>query len=237
MRVGCDHCGETHGLDLTNASLTSFLRCVHCGNLITCVDVSSEGDWIESQVVRKRRLAERGQLGTRKQSRRQSDSDIDRDGLSAELAACTILCPLAFEKWRRSAEGMSDNRGRDLLRTWTGLDRPVEVKHTRYHDDERGFLIVRPPRHAPGRMRAEYIEDAYYVLLTGEPFQHTMLGWIDRTGLLQDGRLNPVPVRTGQRESWGVHWSKLRPLEPLAERAGHGGRLGALRRWLADWLA
>jgi hypothetical protein len=200
------------------------------------VDVSAAADWINSQVARKRNLQESGRLGTRKQSLRQSDSEIDRDGLSAELATCAILCPAAFDRWKRNAERSQGNRGRDLLRTWTGLDRTVEVKHTRYQDAQRGFLLVRPPRNTRGRMRAEYIDDAYYVLMTGEPYRHTIAGWIDRGGLLAEGELNPVPVGRGQRESIGIHWSKLRPIGELAEKAGRGGWIAALGRWFADRL-
>ena len=233
MKISYEHCGETTALKLPNASL-SPLRCESCGALITTVDVADCAEWIESQVARKRKLLESGQLGTRKQARRQTDSAIDRDGLSAEFAACALLCPTAFVIWKRKAEGSTGNRGRDLWRTWTGLDRPVEVKHTRYRDEERGFLLVRPPRRTPGRMRAEYVDDAYYVLLTGEPFRHTIAGWIDRAGFLERGELNPVPVGSGQRESFGIHWSKLRPLEELAGKIRLGGWVGAFSRWFED---
>jgi len=235
MQIGFRHCGKERTLELPDPN-SSQLRCQQCGALIRCVNVSSARDWIESQVARKRQLAERGRLGTRKQSMRQSDSGIDRDGLSAELAACAILCPVAFARWQRTAAKSQGNRGRDLLRTWTGLDRPAEIKHTRYQDGRRGFLIIRPPRNTPGGIRAEYVDNAYYVLMTGAPFEHTALGWIDRKGLLQEGQLNPVPLRGSQRECWGIHWSKLRPLDELTERAGLGGQFGAAKRWLSDIL-
>jgi hypothetical protein len=233
MQISYEHCGETQTSDLTRLS-SGPLRCEHCDELIMAVDVSATAEWIESQVDRKRHLLETGQLGTRKQSTQQTDSDIDRDGLSAELAACAILCPNAFVSWTRAAERSKGNRGRDLLRTWTGLNRPVEVKHTRYQDDHRGFLVIRPPRNTPGRMRAEYIDDAYYVLMTGEPFRHKLVGWIDRAGLLAEGQLNPVPVGHSQRESWGIHWSKLRPIDELARKIGQGGLVGSFGRWFED---
>ncbi|MEO8498720.1 MAG: hypothetical protein ABI614_26965, partial [Planctomycetota bacterium] len=157
------------------------------------IDVAGARSWVEAHVTRKRQLAESGQLATRKQSTRQSDEEIDRDGLSAELAACALLCPGSLHAWRKAAEAVRGNRGRDLLRHWTGLNKPVEVKHTRYHDTHRGFLLVRPPRQTPGRMREEYIDDAYYVLLVGGPDQHRLVGWTDRESLIRDGELNPVP--------------------------------------------
>ena len=118
MQIGYEHCGERQTSNLLAAGL-SPLRCGCCGDLITSVDVTAAADWIESEVARKRELLESGQLGTRKQARRQTDSDIERDGLSAELAACAVLCPTAFSTWKRQAEDSRGNRGRDLMRTWT----------------------------------------------------------------------------------------------------------------------
>lgn len=213
-----------------------MLRCPACRGLVTTVDVSAAAEWVETQVDRKRQLSREGRLRTRKQSTRESDEEIDRAGLSAELAACAMLCPAFLYEWIKAAQSMRNNRGRDLRCCWTGLNKPVEVKYTRYQDERRGFLLVRPPRGRPGRMRREYIDDSFYVLVVGTPWQHTLIGWTDRQGLLIEGQRNPVPVQSGQRESWGIHWSRLRDPQRLADQAGLGGRWGALRRWLADWL-
>jgi hypothetical protein len=219
MRIAFSHCGVEQVIRLADLRhRRGFLKCPQCNQCVTELDVSDARQWVEQQVARKRGLLRQGKLGTRKQSARQSDEQIDRDGLAAELVACVLLCPGRFETWRRAAERGGGNRGRDLSAHWTGLDKPVEVKQTRYHDDRRGYLLVRPPRWTPGEMRPEYIDDAYYVLLHGEPYRYTISGWIDRDGLLAEGQLNPVPVAAGQRQCWGVHWSKLRPLEELAER-------------------
>jgi hypothetical protein len=236
MHISFEHCDRQHELKLADAHrFHGPLRCEQCNEIVSGVDVSGAVAWIESQVARKRELAQAGQLATRKQSTHRSDEAIDRDGLSAELAACVMLCPGSLDSWRKAAGGSKGNRGRDLLRRWTGLNKPIEVKHTRYQDAERGFLLVRPPRQTPGRMREEYVDDAYYVLLVGEPFRHEIVGWTDREGMIRDGRLNPVPIQAGQRESWGLHWSRLRPLDELVANAGSGGLLGAVGRWCADF--
>ena len=219
MHVTFFHCGVEQTLSLANArGRRGALRCGECREPITTVDVAGCRTWLEQQVEHKRRLAAAGRLGTRKQSRRQSDAEIDLDGLAAELAACVLLCPGAFDRWRRATELGGNNRGRDLLPRWTKFDKPVEVKQTRYHDDRRGFLLIRPPRGTPGAMRLEYIDDAYYILLHGEPCSYEICGWIDRVGLLQNGQRNPVPVSPGQRECWGMHWSQLRPIGELLSR-------------------
>ncbi|HRX78613.1 MAG: hypothetical protein H6821_10615 [Planctomycetaceae bacterium] len=235
MHVSFEHCGQIERCGLAEQPIQHGpLRCRHCGTLISTIDVTGTRSWIDAQAARKRALSDSGQLATRKQSTQQSDEEIDLDGLSAELAACALLCPRSLDSWRKAAESLKSNRGRDLLRRWTGLNKPVEVKHTRYHDAERGFLLVRPPRQTPGRMREEYIDDAYYLLMVGRPYQHAMVGWIDRDGLIRDGGLNPVPIQPGQRECWGMHWSRLRPVDELVENAWRGGPLGAVVRWLLD---
>lgn len=235
MHVSFEHCGHTERFPFSEAAVHHGpLRCARCNAVITAIDVTGAGGWIEAQVARKRQLADVGQLATRKQSSRQSDEEIDRDGLSAELAACVLLCPGSMNKWRKAAEICTGNRGRDLLRSWTGLMKPVEVKHTRYQTENLGVLLVRPPRQTPGRMREEYIDDAYYILMVGQPYEHQLVGWTDREGLIRDGTLNPVPVKPGQRECWGIHWSKLRPLEELIVQVRRGGFVGAIVRKLAD---
>lgn len=237
MHVLFEHCGHTERLELPSArGRVGPLRCRRCDSFVTTINVAGMQSWVESQVARKRELLQSGQLATRKQSTGQSDEEIDGDGLSAELAACALLCPGSFDAWRKAAESCKGNRGRDLLRRWTGLNKPVEVKHTRYRDEKRGYLLVRPPRQTPGRMRTEYIDDAYYVLLVGKPYEYTMVGWMDRESLIRDGQLNPVPMKSGQRECWGMHWSKLRPNDELVQSAHLGGPLAALSRWVGDLM-
>ena len=57
--------------------------------------------------------------------------------------------------------------------------------------------------------------DCLYVLMYGQQGFYTMLDWADRQLLLAAGKLNPVPVRPGQRECWGIHWSRLNAVESL----------------------
>jgi len=237
MLIAFTHCGQHQETDSrVRNPQAGLLRCQTCGAVVTTVDLSDGREWVERQVARKQALLRRGRLRTRKQSARQSDAEIDRDGLSAELAACAILCPAFLDVWVKSAERLRNNRGRDLRRSWTGLERAVEVKHTRHQDAQRGFLLVRPPRHTPGAMHVAYIDDSLYVLMVGVPFRHTLAGWTDRRGLINEGHRNPVPVQPGQRESWGLHWSKLHDIEQLTALVSRGGGWSALRRWLADWF-
>ncbi len=235
MHVSFEHCDRSEQLRFAERDIQPGpLRCKQCGTLISVIDVAGTQSWLETQTSRKRELTESGQLATRKQATQRADDEIDHDGLSAELAACALLCPGSLDLWRKAAESAKGNRGRDLLRHWTGLQKPVEVKHTRYHDTQRGFLLVRPPRQTPGRMREEYVDDVYYVLMVGPPYQHSIVGWTDRQALIRDGELNPVPIQPGQRECWGIHWTKLRPIDELIAGVGSGGNLGAIVRWLAD---
>jgi hypothetical protein len=212
--VACGRCEAEGDVSLPAHGAQGPLVCMHCGALITMISVEPWQGYIERRVAE---LAERqrsGQLGTRKQSLGQSDQSIDRDGREAELAACLLLCPGQRLLWQTND---GPNRGNDLRREWTLLPKPVEVKQTRYCDDRRGCLIVRPPRNTPGYMRAEYIDDCLYVLMHGQKGLFTLLGWTDRDHLLSVGELNPIPVRPGQRECWGMHWRQLRPPDSLLE--------------------
>ncbi len=231
MKVTVFHC-RSERVDLAELrGRHGFLTCPTCGEIVCKLDVSDTAQWIDAQVRRKRDLQQSGRLGTRKQSLWQTDESIDSDGLAAELAACAVLCPGSFDRWQHAAERARSNRGCDLPRRWTGLNKSVEVKQTRYCDEQRGYLLVRPPRRTPGEMRAEYIDDAYYVLVVGRPYRFTIKGWMDRSGLILDGMRNPVPIRDGQRECWGIHWSKLRPLAELAERQRVKRPSIAVRMW------
>lgn len=219
MQVEYNHCGELQRVALvTRHRLSGRLVCPQCGAIVTKLDVTGCSHWIEQQVERKRRMVQAGRLGTRKQALRRTDEEIDREGLAAELALCVMLCPGSFQKWKRATEQGGNNRGNDLRMTWTGFDKPVEVKQTKYHDERRGFLLVRPPRFTPGAFRVEDIDDAYYLLLHGEPRALEVCGWIDRERLVKEGQRNPVPVASGQRECWGIHWSRLSPLQDLVVR-------------------
>lgn len=212
--AACQECEAEGDLALPSVGAVGPLVCPNCRSLVSIISVTPWRAHTEQRVCS---LAERqysGHIGTRKQSVSASDAMLDRDGLEAELAACLLLCP-GQRHWWLAFSG--PNRGNDLPPEWTLLPRPLEVKQTRYCDQRRGCLIVRPPRNTPGPMRAEYVDDCIYVLMHGEHGLYTLLGWTDRAHLLQRGTLNPIPVRPGQRECWGMHWSQLRPSRSLLE--------------------
>ena len=210
--IACDHCHTEGDVELSPLGSNGPLVCPNCGQLITMIGVEPWRSQIENRVAEMARRQRIGAIGTRKQSFGQSDTDVDRDGREAELAACLLLCPGYRQEWFHSD---GPNRGCDLPAEWTSLPKPVEVKQTRYCDERRGCLIVRPPRHTPGLMRPEYIDDSFYLLMHGQRGLYTLLGWADREHLLTVGYLNPVPVRPGQRECWGMHWRQMRPAQSL----------------------
>lgn len=212
--VACGRCEAEGEVSLPANGAHGPLVCMHCGALISMISVEPWRGYIERRVAEFAARQRSGQLGTRKQSLGQSDQSIDRDGREAELAACLLLCPGQRHLWQTND---GPNRGNDLPPQWTLLPKPTEVKQTRYCDDRRGCLIVRPPRHTPGPMRPEYIDDCIYVLMHGQQGLFTLLGWTDRDHLLSVGELNPIPVRPGQRECWGMHWRKLRPANALLD--------------------
>lgn len=219
MYIECAACGGSGDSDLPEANGTyGFLSCSGCGAILTTINVADWSERVERVVQNKLAMQRSGRIGTRKQSTRQSDADISRDGIAAELAACLLIAPSRREAYWRAAEIGGGNRGRDLTPQMTGLDKPIEVKQTRYRTAQAGYLIVRPPRMTPGRMLTAYIEDSYYLLLHGQPFRYEVLGWADRERVVSHGKLNPIPQSTGQRECWGIHWSQLLPLESLAQR-------------------
>jgi hypothetical protein len=210
--AACQKCQAEGEVGLPPCGAVGPLMCPNCRSLISSVSVTPWHSHIEGRVAGFAERQSSGQIGTRKQATLQSDSTLDRDGLEAELAACLILCPGQRESWLAAS---GPNRGTDLPTEWTLLPRPVEVKQTRYCDERRGCLIVRPPRNTPGPMRPEYIDDSIYVLMHGQQGLYTFLGWTSRHHLLSSGRPNPIPVRPGQRECWGMHWRQLRPLQSL----------------------
>lgn len=219
MFMKCADCNASGDMDLPDANeVSGFLSCGLCGGLVGTIDVSEFSDRIERIVQRKLEMKRTGRIGTRKQSMNQSDAEISREGLAAELAACLLIAPARRELYLRDLEVGGGNRGRDFPCELTGLDKPVEVKQTRYRTATAGYLLVRPPRMTPGRMLTTYIDNSYYVLLHGHGFNFTAMGWADRSRVVSDGKLNPVPCGTNQRECWGIHWSKMLQLSSLAER-------------------
>ena len=202
----CESCPAEGTVELPPVGTLGPLLCPICHGLMTIVDIEPWRAAVEARVQRKAALVAGKALGTRRQSRRQSDTAIDRDGLEAELAACLLLCPGYRAQWLESG---GPNRGADLPAAWTLLGKPVEVKATRHYSGRHGHLLVRPPRWTPGAMRPAYIEDCLYVLMLVQGTLQTLLGWTDRKHFLTHGALNPVPVHAGQRECWGIHWSHL----------------------------
>jgi len=219
LYIRCDQCGHAGDAGLPEASAApGFLACPNCGALITNVDVSPMAAWIDRQVSR------RSSLPSRKQDASRSDGAVSKDGICAEMAAAAVLAPAAFGQWMQSVEIGGGNRGRDLPESMTGLDRPVEIKQTKYRSAATGYLIVRPPRWTPGAMLIRYLDNSYYVLAIGGPSAFRISGWVDRDGLIQRGVLNPVPRTGRQRECWGVHWKQLNAMESLACRIAAGAK-------------
>jgi hypothetical protein len=211
--VACGACESEGDVQLPVLGAFGPLACLNCGQLLTMVSVSPWTKYIDQRVQSFSDRQQRQEIGTRKQAVGLDDSTISRDGLEAEMAACLLLCPGMRRNWWNC---QGPNRGNDLPSSLTGLRLPVEVKQTRYCDDRRGCLIVRPPRWTPGVMKPEYIDDSIYVLMHGQSGLFTLLGWTHRMHLLSAGYLNPVPVRDRQRECWGMHWSELLPPSELA---------------------
>jgi superfamily I DNA/RNA helicase len=241
MFLSCGACGLRAQLTIGDCpparKVPGALTCPRCGQRFGRVDVASWSRWVHRQVRWKRSQQNVGALGSRRQAVQQSEGDIDRDGLAAELAACVLLCPAYLDEWRAGQEEGTPNRGRDLPSAWTGLARPVEVKQTRYRDTRTGYLLVRPPRGVAGPMRAEHVDDSIYVLLIGKPWEFELIGWADRELLLADGKPNPVPVRQGQRECLGLHWTQLRTLPSLPGPELLPAFPGKEAVATADWLS
>ena len=183
------------------------------------MDTSPLSSWIEKEVERKRRLQASGQLKTRIQTTSQDDQEIDQDGLHAEFAACVVLCPHRLLDWQDAATSNQKNRGQDLPRDWTGLSKPVEVKFTRHFSSTTGYLLVRPPSGHGKAMTPEFIDDAYYLLLSKRDRQIQILGWIDRSEFLNRKEVDPVGRSGTQVECWGVLWKNLLGLSKF-ERSG-----------------
>jgi ribosomal protein L44E len=135
----CSVCHSQHQILLADDGGRRFpLACPTCRKHTRAVSVRRWKDWIEEQVRCKRKLP------SRKQAARQSDPDISFTGVAGELAACLLVCPGYVQAWRRREEEGGNNRGCDLPKEWTGLDKDIEVKEQPYQEDHRGLLIIRP---------------------------------------------------------------------------------------------
>lgn len=222
MLIECSHCGSRGHVTLPENGGYGLLACPECGESPSMIDVSGWREFVVEAADRKQRAQSRGLIRTRKQGTIHSDRQINIDGLAAELAGCLLLSPGSLAQYMRIAMAGGNNRGRDLVPAITGLLRPVEVKQTRYNDDRRGFLLVRPPLGSGKKMFPHLLDDSYYVLLCGQEYRFRAAGWMDVVGLRAYGQLNPVPVSEGQCECWGIHWSKLWPLRLLANRFRSG---------------
>lgn len=212
--AACEHCEIEGEVELPRLDSNGPLICPNCQNLLTMISVIPWQSHVEARVNAFSQRQRNREIGTRKQATLLSDPAISRDGLEAEMAACLLICPGKRLDWW---EADGPNRGNDLPQLLTGLPKPIEVKQTRYCDERRGCLIVRPPRWTPGRMRPEYIDDSIYVLMHGQSGLFRLLGWTHREHLMDVGYLNPVPVRAGQRECWGMHWKELLPPASLLD--------------------
>jgi hypothetical protein len=210
MYIECSNCQSVGTAALPEFGGAGFLACPNCGEIVSAVGVSEWLDWLKSIVAAK------SSLRTRKQSSGATDAEISMQGLAAELAAVLMIAPSSLEAWKVATARGGGNRGRDLTTSMTGLPKPVEVKVTKYRSATAGCLLIRPPRMTPGPMRPEYIDDSIYLLLHDRGKNvFELLGWIDRAGLLTRAVRNPVPVRVGQRETIGCHWSQLYPLRQV----------------------
>jgi len=191
------------------------ILCQQCGRLISIVDTSPLNVWIDSEVDRKQKLMESGELQTRIQTHEQNDQDIARDGLHAEFAACVAMCPRKVAEWQASAASNKKNRGCDFPMDWTHLRKPIEVKFTRSFGQETGYLLIRPPANEGSKMKEGFVDDAIFVLLTGKPSRYKILGWIDRDEFVKRKQVDPVGRKAGQVECWGVLWKNLIGLSQL----------------------
>ena len=215
--AACGQCEAEGEVELPRCGELGPLMCPNCNSLLSVISIAPYRGYIQQRVAHFTDRQRTGQLGTRKQASRLSDPAISRDGLEAELAACLLLCPGMRDLWFASD---GPNRGKDLLPEWTLLPKAVEVKQTRYCDETRGCLIVRPPRNTPGPMLPEYVDDCIYILMHGQDGQFTFLGWADHDHVMQSGYLNPIPVFPGQRECWGMHWKEMTATGRNAKRVG-----------------
>ncbi len=149
----CEHCKFSGYIELVPYGEPGKLRCPRCGKIISGIDIS-DYDAILSQIANWRN------------TNRGEDFKKCKLGMSAELAACLILCSGFYERWlettavpiRRGVK--SGNRGRDLRAAWVGLSRDVEVKYT-----TRSHLIITKPLRAYSADPSDYVDDSYYCVM------------------------------------------------------------------------
>ena len=223
VKVGCMKCGLVKMIRPIECS-SGQLVCSKCERLISIVDPASIKGFVEKQVERKRRLQESGELQTRIQTTIQDDQASDRDGRFAEFASCIAICPNRLSEWTVSVASNEKNRGSDLPAEWTGLSKPIEIKFTRYFSEKSGYLIIRPPSGECRFMKPEFVDDAFYILLTLRDNLIQILGWIDRNEFIAKKKADPVGRKGKQIECWGVHWKDLIGLSKL-ERPKRVSRL------------
>src|SRR5262245_20650496 len=103
MTVSCGSCKWSEDIPTTTTAIRALYRCPHCKRPVTIVDISAWSDWIRQRVDDLETQRQKGQIGTRKQSPKDSDAKISADGMGAELAACLILAPWRIEEWQKRA--------------------------------------------------------------------------------------------------------------------------------------
>jgi hypothetical protein len=69
-------------------------------------------------------------------------------------------------------------------------------------------------------MRREYVDDCYYVLVTPERDYQVIRGWIDKPGFLSAYEENPRRRGDEGCDYWGVHYSRLKPLDEMPFSGG-----------------
>lgn len=214
MIVGCGSCNWSGGIAGPATTMGALHKCPRCECPVTSVDISGWSDWIRQYVNNRETQRKKGEIGTRRQSPKESDAKISGDGIGAELAACLILAPWQIKKWQSIAYKSGPNRGSDLPAAWFTDGRPVEVKYTARRN---GHLLVRPPRNTPGPMKADYIDDSIYVMMTSErdSYSYIAVGWAERNDFLRKGKPNPIKRGLGQRECWGIQAKLLHSMESL----------------------
>jgi hypothetical protein len=212
LNLGCSICGTE--IEINSSRFGSAqVWCSNCRCLFSDVNPSSFRDMVEQEVERKGRLLASGELKTRIQSNQQNDAVIDEDGMYAEIAATVVLCPNRLSDLLEGWKVGKNNRGKDLPMDWTGLNKPVEVKFTRWHSTTSGYLLLRPPSKTGNLMSDSFVDDAFYVLVTKLGQMFRLLGWVNRECFLSRKIVDPVGRTHRQLQCWGVHWSNLEAMK------------------------
>src|ERR1700746_212016 len=114
MYVKCDNCHREGDLSMPESFRLALLSCCCCGEPLKTISVEDWSGWIEARVQAKAEQQRVGRIGNRQQSIMQSDREIDRNGLAAELAAAVLIAPNNLAQWMKATESGGNNRGRDL---------------------------------------------------------------------------------------------------------------------------